>query len=154
MSEKKKRRQRSDKLVIHKDQIPQIKRLAGLGLGIGGICQILGMSTHTFERRRHENPELAEAVEKGKAEANTKVAQSLYEQATEGKNTAAAIFWLKARAGWTDRDRELEEKLAKINSLSSKELEDKAMEALEKRGYKIIKPQTIEVESDPEEDSE
>jgi hypothetical protein len=31
------------------------------------------------------------------------VAQSLFRMATEGKNVAAAIFWMKARAGWREK---------------------------------------------------
>ncbi len=31
------------------------------------------------------------------------MAQSLFRMATEGNNVAAAIFWMKARAGWRDR---------------------------------------------------
>ena len=36
-------------------------------------------------------------------EANAKVAQSLFQMATQGKNVAAAIFWMKARAGWREK---------------------------------------------------
>jgi hypothetical protein len=36
------------------------------------------------------------------SEANAQVAQSLYQQAISGKNTAATIFWLKTRAGWRE----------------------------------------------------
>jgi hypothetical protein len=32
-----------------------------------------------------------------------KVAQSLFQMATQGKNVAAAIFWMKARAGWREK---------------------------------------------------
>jgi len=31
------------------------------------------------------------------------VAQSLFAMATQGKNVAAAIFWMKARAGWREK---------------------------------------------------
>ena len=39
-------------------------------------------------------------------EANLKVAQSLFQMATNGKNVAAAIFWMKARAGWREKNDE------------------------------------------------
>src|ERR1019366_3291129 len=48
--------------------------------------------------RRHFREELDRAA----PEANARVAQSLYQQATAGKKTAAAIFWLKVRAGWRE----------------------------------------------------
>ena len=31
------------------------------------------------------------------------MAQSLFQMATQGKNVAAAIFWMKARAGWREK---------------------------------------------------
>jgi hypothetical protein len=31
------------------------------------------------------------------------VAQSLFNMATQGNNVAAAIFWMKARAGWREK---------------------------------------------------
>ena len=33
------------------------------------------------------------------------MAQSLFRGATEGNNVAAAIFWMKARAGWSEKQR-------------------------------------------------
>lgn len=47
--------------------------------------------------RRHFNEELDCAL----AEANTKVAQSLFNQAISG-NVTAQIFWLKTRARWRE----------------------------------------------------
>ena len=46
--------------------------------------------------------ESAEGLDRAAAEANAQVAQSLYQQAISGKNTAATIFWLKTRAGWRE----------------------------------------------------
>ena len=37
------------------------------------------------------------------AEANVKIAQSLFHMATTGNKVAAAIFWMKARAGWREK---------------------------------------------------
>jgi hypothetical protein len=39
----------------------------------------------------------------GMIEANAKVAEALFRQATEEGNTAAAIWWTKARMGWRER---------------------------------------------------
>src|SRR3712207_8721938 len=49
--------------------------------------------------RRHFRREL----DRGTVEANAKVAQSLFNMATQGNSVAAAIFWMKARAGWRER---------------------------------------------------
>src|SRR3954452_22469158 len=48
--------------------------------------------------RRHFREELDRAA----PEANARVAQTLYQMATSGKNALASMFWLKARAGWRD----------------------------------------------------
>jgi len=49
--------------------------------------------------RKHFRDEL----DRGMTEANAKVAQSLFQMATQGKNVAAAILWMKARAGWREK---------------------------------------------------
>ncbi len=72
------------------------KTLSGLGVPQDDICHILGIGKpclHKYYRTE---------LDKGMAEANAKVAQSLFQQATSG-NTASAIFWLKARAGWREK---------------------------------------------------
>lgn len=42
---------------------------------------------------------------RGKAMACAKVAETLYKQATSGKNIAATIFFTKAQMGWSERQR-------------------------------------------------
>ena len=42
-------------------------------------------------------------LEQAEAEANTKVAQALFQMATKQNNVAAAIFWMKARGGWREK---------------------------------------------------
>lgn len=77
----------------------QVKAMTAMGLGQSDICLVIGLSEKTL--RRHFRAEL----NTGAAEANAKVAQSLFKQATGDKpNVIAAIFWLKARAGWRDQD--------------------------------------------------
>jgi hypothetical protein len=49
--------------------------------------------------RKHFRPEL----DRGMVEANLKVGPSLFQLATSGRNVAAAIFWMKARAGWREK---------------------------------------------------
>lgn len=45
---------------------------------------------------------LKDEVNQAATQANAKVAGTLYNQAING-NTTAAIFWLKTRAGWSER---------------------------------------------------
>jgi hypothetical protein len=74
-----------------------VRSMAAYGIRQEEIARCLGLrSAKTL--RRHFREELDRAA----PEANARVAQSLYQQATTGKKTAAAIFWLKARAGWRE----------------------------------------------------
>ena len=74
-----------------------VKAMAGLGVPHEGIAVLLEIDPKTL--RKHFHAEL----ERGSVEATAKVAQSLFQMATQGKNVAAAIFWMKARAGWREK---------------------------------------------------
>lgn len=41
-------------------------------------------------------------IDTAKALGTTSVANSLFKMATRGRNAAAAIFWMKAQAGWSE----------------------------------------------------
>jgi hypothetical protein len=74
-----------------------VRTLAAYGTLQEDIALCLGLrSAKTL--RRHFRDELDRAA----TEANARVAQSLFQQAISGKHTAAAIFWLKARARWRE----------------------------------------------------
>jgi hypothetical protein len=74
-----------------------VRAMAGFGVPQEEIALFLDVDPKTL--RKHFRVEL----DKGGIEATAKVAQSLFRMATEGNNVAAAIFWMKARAGWRDR---------------------------------------------------
>jgi hypothetical protein len=73
--------------------------LAAYGVPVEAIARLLGMPLGTARRR------FADELGRGAAEANLKVAQSLFRKATgDGPQAVVAqIFWLKARACWRDR---------------------------------------------------
>lgn len=79
------------------DQRRTVKTMAGFGIPHTDIAPFIGIDTKTL--RKHFREEL----DRGTTEANAKVAQSLFQMATQGKNVAAAIFWMKARAGWREK---------------------------------------------------
>lgn len=81
-------------------ELGQVRQLAAMGLLDAEIAKVVGVDVATL--RKHFAHELAV----GPASAIAKVAQSLFKQATdpEKPNVVAAIFWLKARAGWRDGD--------------------------------------------------
>jgi hypothetical protein len=77
----------------------QVKALSAMGIPLEDIAIVMQISRPTLTL--HYRAEL----DAGPVEANAKVAQSLFRQATDPKkpNVAASIFWMKARAGWSDR---------------------------------------------------
>ncbi len=98
--------------------------MAGLGVPHEGIAVLLDIDAKTL--RKYFSLEL----ERGSVEATAKVAQSLFQMATAGKNVAAAIFWMKARAGW----REKHELQVTTNS-DLTQLTDEQLEQLINEGY-------------------
>lgn len=74
-----------------------VESLAGLGVPHLDICLLVrdGIDRKTLERR------FPRELRRGKAKANAKVAQSLFQQATAG-NTTAAIWWTKTQMGWRE----------------------------------------------------
>ena len=71
-----------------------VRAMAGFGVPHEGIATLLDIDPKTL--RKYFRREL----DRGSVEATAKVAQSLFTMATQDKNVAAAIFWMKARAGW------------------------------------------------------
>jgi hypothetical protein len=79
------------------DQRRTVRALSGFGVPHDDIGRIVKCSPPTLRKRFRDELDL------GAAEANAKVAQTLYQQATTRGNIAATIFWLKARAGWREK---------------------------------------------------
>ena len=74
----------------------EVKAFATVGTPQDEIAKYIGVDRKTLTKHyRHE-------LDTAMTMANAKVAQSLFQQATSG-NTRAAIFWLKCRAGWVDK---------------------------------------------------
>lgn len=77
--------------------ITEVKALAGFGIREDEIALYIGIDPKTL-RKYYRNE-----LDTGHINANAAVARSLYDQAVNGGNTAAAIFWMKARAGWREK---------------------------------------------------
>ena len=73
-----------------------VRALAGFGVPQDDIAGHIGIDPTTLRRRFRDD------LDRGMTEANAKVAQSLFQMATQGKNVAAAIFWMKARGRWRE----------------------------------------------------
>jgi hypothetical protein len=57
------------------------------------------IATHLEIDAKTPRKHFRQDLDRGMVEATAKVAQSLFHMATGGKNVAAAILWMKARAG-------------------------------------------------------
>jgi hypothetical protein len=79
------------------EQRQQAMLLSGYGIPQEQIATMLHLDAKTL--RLHYRREL----DVGLIQANAAVARSLYRMAVHDKVPAAAIFWMKARAGWKDR---------------------------------------------------
>jgi hypothetical protein len=79
------------------EQRRMVKAMAGYGVPHDDISRVVRCSPPTL--RKWFRDELDTAT----IEANARVAQTLYQQATTPGNIAATIFWLKARAGWREK---------------------------------------------------
>ena len=82
------------------EQRRMVKVMSGFGIPQPDIASQIGIDAKTL--RKHFREEL----DRGMTEANMRVAQSLFSMATTGGSVAAAIFWMKARAGWREKHSE------------------------------------------------
>ena len=69
-----------------------VRAMAGYGVPHDDIALVVKMQ-----------PTFRHVLDVAVIEANARVAQTLYQQATMPGNIAATIFWLKARAGWREK---------------------------------------------------
>lgn len=74
----------------------QVEALAGFGVIEDEIAAYIGVTGKTL--RKYYRAQL----DVGHVKANVAVARRLFAHAT-GDSVAAAIFWLKARAGWREK---------------------------------------------------
>lgn len=74
----------------------EVKALAGFGVIEDEIAIYIGVAPQTL--RKYYRQEL----DAGHIYANVQVARSLFNQAVDNGSVSAAIFWLKARAGWRE----------------------------------------------------
>ena len=91
-------------IVFDEAQIAQVEALAAV-MSKRQICDYLGVGETTFREIEGRQPEVSDALKKGKAKAIGSVGQSLIQQARNG-NISAAIFYLKTQAGWRESEQE------------------------------------------------
>ena len=75
-----------------------VRALAAVGVPQEAIANHLEIDAKTL--RKHLRREL----DGGMLDANVAVARTLFSMATVDRNVAAAIFWMKARGGWREKN--------------------------------------------------
>lgn len=78
-----------------------IEQLASRGLTQEQIAAACNIQDTTLSTKKGQLPRLAEAIRRGQARGIALVSNKLFESAMKG-NVVAAVFYLKARAGWRD----------------------------------------------------
>jgi hypothetical protein len=89
---------------LQKFDLELVEKLAARGLSYKQLAIALGMNIKTVKKHRTLNPALQEAIDRGRVNGLTEIANSLFESALNG-NTTAQIFYLKNRSpdDWRDR---------------------------------------------------
>jgi len=87
------------------EQVAQLEALAAV-LNKSQIADYFGIAENTLREIEKRQPEVFEALKKGKSRAIASVATNLIKQAKSG-NTTAGIFYLKTQAGWREQDQAL-----------------------------------------------
>lgn len=75
----------------------RVEAMAGYGVPHEQIASLVGDGIHKETLYKYFRREL----DQGKAKANVKIGQTLFQQAVNG-NTAAAIWWSKSQMGWRE----------------------------------------------------
>lgn len=98
------------------EQRRTVRAMSGYGVPQEGIATLLDIDPKTL--RKHFRREL----DRGSVEATAQVAQTLFSMATQDRNVAAAIFWMKARAGWREKHEVTVSANTSLEELSDAEL--------------------------------
>jgi hypothetical protein len=122
------------------EQRRTVRAMSGFGVPQPDIALHLGIDPKTLRKYFRDD------LSRGSIEATTKVAQSLFNMATKGNNVAAAIFWMKARAGWREKQ-EIQFSNRSLEQLSDADLERLIVHA---ESYAEIEGEAAEADVAPE----
>ena len=79
--------------------VDTVEQMARNGVETATIAAALGMSVSAFRQVLNRQPEVEQALARGRAALSDELVNILLKQARKG-NTVAAIFLAKARCGW------------------------------------------------------
>lgn len=150
---KRKRNQRSDKVIFSDDTQRQIEEMASIGLTRVEICKVLGINVRTLQRREKDDPGLAVRLDAAKERANATVRFAAFRMASSGTCWPATIGWLERRDpdNWVDPGKNVNVNVHPAlrsetgELLKGRQLVDKLRKEL--ADYEASLPKEIEVEA-------
>ena len=84
--------------------LKMVETLGMKGFTLAQVGSYLGYAEKYFVQSLcRDNPQIKEALEKGRMKRVERISDALVDAAIEDKNVTAMIFWLKAQAGWSDK---------------------------------------------------
>lgn len=92
------------KTTLDARDVKRLCKAAGVGILDCHLHWVVGMLKPTFDRRLQENPSVAVAIKKARAEKVREVASALLQKALRG-DTIAMIFYLKCQGLWRENTR-------------------------------------------------
>lgn len=109
-----------------------VKSMAGYGVPFEQIASMVRDGIHIDTLRAHFSKELI----MGKALANSKIGEKLYNKAIKG-DTTAMIWWTKAQMGWREPPRQSEESREDLREARRNEPTQEEIECLRNR-YEML----------------
>ena len=82
------------------EQRKMVRAMSAYGVPRTDICKVIRVGDRTLRKAFREE------LDKASIEANAKGAETCFRMATSGTVPAATFFWLKARAGWREVNRQ------------------------------------------------
>lgn len=79
------------------EQREKVESMAGYGLTAEQICNLIEVSRGTLFKY------FGDELKQGEGKAHVQITQRAFEMARNGRNPAMTMFWLKCRAGWTEK---------------------------------------------------
>ena len=113
-----------------KVDLVKLKKCAALGMNVIDCALAQGMAKETFMQKKTKDPAIQAAWEEGRALGIEKMTKLLMDRASKDKSDAAIIFYLKARAGWSDRQQVVIEGGDKPVQIEVSDVRSKVMSAL------------------------
>ena len=107
--------------------IEKVEGYAALGLTKEQIASCLGISYQTLNEKTKYYPEFADAIKAGLDKGIARMANLLIKHAESG-SVPSVIFFLKARAKWSDQNIEEVEKAIKTELNAVREMVQKCLQ--------------------------